>query len=1027
MPEKRLVFDDLDWSLESDGHPRVFVRNATLLDQGENPLIELSDFEATLSLAGLLMGEVRPKTLALNGLFLDVQRDEDGRIDVSLSGGALAVGLADQDARQAILQIFEQPAFSKLESVTIDGVTLQYDDLRAQRSWTIDGGRFRLSVLPDEIDLFADLALLTGGASVATVEANALVDRSSQAIQYGVSFSDVPSEDIASQQASLVWLSVLEAPISGSLRGGVDDNGNFLPVAASLKIAEGVLKPSEATRPIPFRSMDTYFSYNPANRQISIDQLAVDSDWIAGAAKGTADLEVGENGLPNDFKIDISAPRLNSTESGPWQRDIEFDQSRLSFDMRVDPFRLMLTDVSTGFEDVTIAASGSVTGGPDGWAVALAGSGSDITHSQLMTLWPTETAAKTRDWLVRNIQGADYSGLQLRLDADPSQQAQATVKAKVRNASLTYAPNMSPARQVSGDISLESSEFKAVVESGLIFPISGEGIDAAGTTFIIPDVFDRDGGAEVNIVGTGPVPAVLELIEQIPGLAGDDTDLRGLAEGRASLEGTLRFPIGRKPLAEEYIYSLVGEMTGMTSDKLVPGQNIKAALLDISASNDGIHVSGDAQIGGVDLAAVWSGSVSGNSTSMLTGDIELSQDFVTEFGLGLPEGTVSGRGLGTLFVDLPKGENPRFELISDLEGIGLDLGFVGWSKTSDTKGDLRASGSVGDSVEIDLLEISAPGFEAKGHVLMNEDGSLDAVEFEEMRLGSWLNGPVRIQGNGAGQASDIYIEGGIVDVQALTEATGGIGENSGKQVQGRVFANLEKLFVSDFLSLANFSGEFDLGRSMKGDFAGRLNGAVDIGGTIGADQQGRRVITATAEDAGAVMSALGLLDKASQGSIYVELTEKSEGYSGRFLAKEVRLLEMPLLADLLNAVSIVGLFDQLAFDGIGFAEVEGEFYFTESEFILTRASAIGASMGVSLDGTYDFEADQLDLQGVLSPVYLVNGIGEIFTRKGEGVFGFNFKVTGSSDNPKIDVNPLSALTPSIFRDLFRRPAPEAPE
>jgi len=170
-----------------------------------------------------------------------------------------------------------------------------------------------------------------------------------------------------------------------------------------------------------------------------------------------------------------------------------------------------------------------------------------------------------------------------------------------------------------------------------------------------------------------------------------------------------------------------------------------------------------------------------------------------------------------------------------------------------------------------------------------------------------------------------------------------------------------------------------------------------------------------------------LLDKASKGSIYTELTEKSQGYGGRFVARDVRLLDMPLLADLLNAVSIVGLFDQLTFDGIGFSEVEGEFYFTESEFILSRASATGPSMGLSLDGTYDFENDQLELQGVLTPIYLVNGIGEIFTRRGEGVIGFNFTVTGSSENPKISVNPLSALTPSIFRELFRKPSPKVPE
>jgi hypothetical protein len=136
---------------------------------------------------------------------------------------------------------------------------------------------------------------------------------------------------------------------------------------------------------------------------------------------------------------------------------------------------------------------------------------------------------------------------------------------------------------------------------------------------------------------------------------------------------------------------------------------------------------------------------------------------------------------------------------------------------------------------------------------------------------------------------------------------------------------------------------------------------------------------------------------------------------------------MPLFADLLNAVSVVGLLDQLNFDGIAFGEVEGEFYFSEDKFILSRASATGPSIGLSLDGTYDFVNDQLDLQGTLTPVFLVNSIGGIFNRKGEGLIGFTFDVKGPADDPQINVNPFSALAPSLFRDIFRKPAPEVPE
>jgi hypothetical protein len=62
---------------------------------------------------------------------------------------------------------------------------------------------------------------------------------------------------------------------------------------------------------------------------------------------------------------------------------------------------------------------------------------------------------------------------------------------------------------------------------------------------------------------------------------------------------------------------------------------------------------------------------------------------------------------------------------------------------------------------------------------------------------------------------------------------------------------------------------------------------------------------------------------------------------------------------------------------------------------------------------------------VISPVYLLNGIGSLFTRRGEGVFGFTYTVTGTTGRPQVSVNPLSILTPGMFREIFRQPLPQA--
>ena len=123
----------------------------------------------------------------------------------------------------------------------------------------------------------------------------------------------------------------------------------------------------------------------------------------------------------------------------------------------------------------------------------------------------------------------------------------------------------------------------------------------------------------------------------------------------------------------------------------------------------------------------------------------------------------------------------------------------------------------------------------------------------------------------------------------------------------------------------------------------------------------------------------------------------------------------------------MGLLEQLSGEGIVFSEVDGSFRLTPNSMTLTKASATGPSLGISMDGIYNLNTSTLDMQGVVSPVYLLNGIGAIFTRKGEGLIGFNYRLTGPAAKPKVSVNPLSALTPGLFREIFRRPAPQVPD
>jgi hypothetical protein len=188
---------------------------------------------------------------------------------------------------------------------------------------------------------------------------------------------------------------------------------------------------------------------------------------------------------------------------------------------------------------------------------------------------------------------------------------------------------------------------------------------------------------------------------------------------------------------------------------------------------------------------------------------------------------------------------------------------------------------------------------------------------------------------------------------------------------------------------------------------------------------GRSAVRIVSDDAGGLFRATRLLRNAYGGDLQLTLIPAgAEGsYDGTLIGNDLRVRDAPALASLLDAISVVGLLTQMDGQGLLFSDVDAKFRLTPTQVIVTQSSATGPGLGISLDGIYMTSAQTMDFQGVVSPFYLLNGIGSILTRRGEGLIGFSFNLRGPVDNPQVLVNPLSALTPGMFREIFRRAPP----
>jgi AsmA-like C-terminal region len=235
---------------------------------------------------------------------------------------------------------------------------------------------------------------------------------------------------------------------------------------------------------------------------------------------------------------------------------------------------------------------------------------------------------------------------------------------------------------------------------------------------------------------------------------------------------------------------------------------------------------------------------------------------------------------------------------------------------------------------------------------------------------------------------------------------------------------LDRVVVSNGIALTDFRGETANRGGLTGDFVAGVNGTGRIQGAI-VPQNGGSVVRIRSENAGQTLRAAGVFSSGRGGALELLLrsSDTPGSYRGTADISSIRVVDAPVLASLLNAVSVIGILEQLNGEGLLFSRVDVNFRMEAGSVQISRGAAIGASMGVSFAGLYNSETAMLDLQGTVSPFYILNGIGQIFSRRGEGLFGFNYRLSGPADNPQVSVNPLSILTPGMFRDIFRTAPP----
>jgi hypothetical protein len=448
--------------------------------------------------------------------------------------------------------------------------------------------------------------------------------------------------------------------------------------------------------------------------------------------------------------------------------------------------------------------------------------------------------------------------------------------------------------------------------------------------------------------------------------------------------------------------------------------------MSLAVNAEGLALEGPVFVSGAQAQAKWSKKFgpSHAGQSDISGNITLNQPLLDAFNIALPEDMISGAAQGTLDVALRKGRAPAFTITSNLAGMRMSLPAIGASKAGSRQGGFKITGTAGDVPKVTELSVEFAGLSAKqGRVELEANGGLKFLAFDELKVGNWLNSSVNLIGQGKGQPVKIRLGGGTMDLAKAPFGSGGGTSGSTGGSNSPVELVLDRFDITDTLSLHGMSATLSQRGGLSGTFKGRLNGSAPISGTISAGQYGP-TIQVTAQDAGRAVVAAGLLEEAAGGDLSLTLISRGgeHSFDGTAKINDIKVQSAPELAELLSLVSVVGLLEQLSGPGIFFSEIHSRFTILPDRIEIGRSTAEGPSLGISAEGRYHTKSETFDIEGVISPIYFLNAIGQVVSKKGEGLFGFNFDLNGTVDRPKVSVNPLSLLTPGALRGIFRKKA-----
>ncbi len=657
--------------------------------------------------------------------------------------------------------------------------------------------------------------------------------------------------------------------------------------------------------------------------------------------------------------------------------------------------------------------------------------------------WPPALASPAREWVVGNMPSARVHQASIRFqgtlqDMDPDTLRIGELGGDIDfdQTEVHYLRPMPPATDVAGHAQYDAKSFSIDVQSGRV----GAATLKEGRV----DIFGLDIGKEnidIDIKVNTPIKDALLLLDTDPYRLIEDLgiDPNGIA-GSADVTAHFAFPLLNALKASDVVFKADAQLAGVSMKEQNTDILVEADSLFLQVNNAGLALSGPALLDSIpsQIAIQEFFKNTGAERRRVNVATRLTPADLVPHGLDLTDFTEGSAATDLSLVEM-RDKSRRFDIAMDISDLAILTDDYGFEKQRSMPGNatLSIEQVPGAETQISAYAINTDGLKARGAARFTENFG----QFLEFTAETLEVGDDRVALRVSRLPNDGYridAKGPRVEIQPLLDLMeddedSEEPETAEPPVPGppiSVFANIGTLTAGDARRLDSVR--------LEAHYDGLHVDTLKLDARVGEEHPltiayvpvsgGQHDLSVTSSDAGSALKALDVTDRIQGGSLSLSGTRPTPdaALEGRLTVENYTLSKAPVLAKVLEFMSLTGILSALGDSGLSFDKLEGQFSYLDGALSIEEARAYGTSLGITAEGKVDVDADTIDLNGTVATMYTISRIFEnipilnIIVGGKEGLFGANFRVRGAVEDPEVSVNPLSALAPGFIRTLFNQ-------